>query len=157
MSNAVATPIRDEYIEPLDDAINEGLGMLELDTTAAPADVIEKMQAYVDDLLAQAVPPTDDMPSLRLGALWGYQVVRQYGWKWVGIEWDDAAAEEPAICVASPNDWFCVPPLMFIDRIITRRNINHTTGQNENTIKQLFEMLDGIEGNPPKNKYQVLA
>jgi len=157
MSHAVATPIRDEYIEPLDDAINEGLELLGLDIKAAPAEVIEKMQDYVDDLLAQEDPPTDDLPSLRLGALWGYQVVRAYGWRWVGVEWDDAATEEPAICVASPEDWYCIPPLMFVDRIISRRNINHTTGENENTITQLFEMLDGIEDNPPENKYQVLA
>ena len=157
MPNAVASPIRDEYIEPLDDAIAEGLELLELDAQAAPEDVIEKMQAYVDDLLSQDGPPDDDMPSLRLGALWGHTVVRRFGWKWVGLEWEGANTGEPAICVVSPEDWYCVPPLMFIDRIISRHNINHTSGENENTLAQLFNMLDGIEDSEPEGKYTILA
>jgi len=157
MSNVVVTPIRDEYIEPIEDAINEGLEMLGLDATAAPAAVIEKMHSYVDELLATDDPPADDMPSIRLGALWGHTVVRQYSWRWVGVEWDDAVADEPAICVVSPDDWYCIPPLILVDRIISRHNINHLTGQNENTIASLFDSLDGIEENPPADKYQILA
>jgi len=157
MSNAKATPIREDYVEPIADAISEGLEMLGLDATAAPGVVIETMQAYVDALLEQAAPPEDDMPAIRLGALWGQAVVRQYGWKWVGLEWDDATAQEPAICVASPSGWYCVPPLMFVDRIIGRHNINHITGANENTIAALFARLDDIEATEPVEKYRVLA
>ena len=158
MPTAFASPIRDEYIQPLDDAIAEGLELLGLEADATPPQVIEKMQAYVDDLLTQPDPPTDDMASLRLGALWGHTVVRQYDWKWVGITWAGGkTAEEPAICVVSPGDWYCVPPLMFIDRIISRHNMNHVSGENENTIKQTFDMLEGVEDNPPTEKYQILA
>lgn len=156
MSNSVATPIRDDYIEPLEDAIIDGLKMLSLGPTDTATTVITTMQSFVDALLASD-SPVEDMTSINLGALWGHAVVQQYGWQWLGIEWDDAPTEEPVICVVSPNNWYCVPPILFVDRIIGRHNINHISGESENTIAQLFEMLGGIEDNTPSDQYHLLA
>ena len=143
-----ATPLRDEFIDALHARQLEGQDLLPKPARhQVPDETVKSIAEYVDHLLAGNRPEKDlHEYALQLGALWGHMVEKAYGWRWQHLEFDD---ESQGIYLVSPHAWYRFPPLHFLNRILS--------GKNNNTVMDLFSMMDNIENNPPQKPYQIIA
>ncbi|MBR6402606.1 MAG: hypothetical protein IKS48_04405 [Eubacterium sp.] len=79
-----------------------------------------------------------------LGVLFGQLVCNSYGWKWRAV--GDSEGKN-YISIVSPNEYFCLFPLHYINKIVSEKNIG-LDGENDNTIILLYNMLAKVEEHP---------
>jgi hypothetical protein len=127
--------------------------MLKLDATSLTAaevvTAIDRCLVAMQQNTGPAVPEEDD-PAFTLGSLWGNQLVRELGWEWSIVTFEEHNDTE-AVGVFSPNRELAIYPLHFVWACL------------ENaapvTIKLAFEILtDGsrVPPLPPKSYENVM-
>jgi hypothetical protein len=80
-------------------------------------------------------------------------VAKEYNWSWKSI---DFGSDGSGIYLVSPQEYYCCPPLYFMNKILLGNN-KGLDGRNDNTVLLLFNMMDGIEKQKPLKNYQVLS
>lgn len=84
---------------------------------STPADIMEAINRYVADWQRGKRPPagvTDpDDSQYTLGALWGEQLVAQFGWQWVNVTFHEHG-DSQAFGVATPDRSLVVYPFHFL-------------------------------------------
>ena len=97
--------------------------LLNVDPAAdSPLDVMSKVNDAIVDLVFGRPTPAaqDENPHLLLGALWGAQMVRQFGWYWADVVIDDQFQE---VAVIAPQQEMIMFPFAFTDACINKQCI----------------------------------
>jgi hypothetical protein len=90
--------------------------MLGIDAAAlTPAQVVAAIDACLLAMQQHEGPvvPDDDDPAFTLGSLWGNQLVRQLGWQWAIVTFEEHDDTE-AVGVFSPDRSLAIYPLHFV-------------------------------------------
>lgn len=84
-----------------------------------------------------------------LSLLFGQALCNGYGWRWklLGEEGDCAFG------VVSPQGQYSHIPRLLFERILVQQNHYGADGENDNTIRLLYNMLDGIDSRPAPERY----
>lgn len=87
-----------------------------------PQSIIAKVNDSIVDLVFDRETPAadDENPDLLLGALWGAQLERQFGWYWADVVIDDQFNE---VAMISPKQEMIIFPLAFTGAIIAKQCI----------------------------------
>jgi hypothetical protein len=104
-------------------------------------DVVEKKTYH--SLIPDAYDDVEDA-TVALGVLFGQFVCDSYGWKWRAV---GDSEDKNYISIVSPNEYFCLFPLHYMNKIVSGENIG-LDGENDNTIILLYNMLANVEDNP---------
>ncbi|MEW7280371.1 hypothetical protein ABW636_17405 [Aquimarina sp. 2201CG1-2-11] len=148
------TELEIDLIEAIDAKEKECLELLAISENETPKEVVKIMRKYVDKLLSKSHTEENLREfAIKLGALWGKMVVKQYDWKWKYIDFGN---DIEGIYLVSPKKFYCCPPLYFLTKILLKENRGFD-GNNDNTIMLLFNMIDGIEIKKPKSNYQIIS
>lgn len=118
--------------------------------TDSPRAIVARVNEVMVDLVFEKATPVseDDNPDLLLGALWGTQMARQFGWYWADVIVDDQFNE---VAMISPNQEMIVFPFSFTSAILQRQCIC--------TVLLAFNMLledDQIGAIPPKTYDNIM-
>jgi len=82
---------------------------------------------------------------LMLGSLFGEALRKGYGWKWMEL---GKKEKDVTYYIVSPQDMFCCQPFLYIRRIMNEENPG-LNGENDNTVRLLYNMCEKMEDNPP--------
>lgn len=151
---AFISAVEKGVMDAIDEETAKALEILGVTGSESPKVIVQKMCDYVDKFLKgkhKAEEKNDTAVSL--GAAWGSAVVREYGWKWMTLGENE---EDNSYYVVSPKDYYCCPPIYFLNKIIQGKN-KGLDGKNDNTVMLLFNMLDGMDKEKPAEKYNVLT
>lgn len=88
-----------------------------------------------------------------LGVLFGHALCVGQQWKWKAL---GESAQHASFSVVSPKDNFSNAPMPYLLRILSGNNLN-VDGSNDNTVLLLYNMLEGIDRKPEKQKYYPMA
>lgn len=145
-------PISTNVMEAINEETAKANQMLGITDTESPKIIVQKMYDYVDKFLKVQHPAKEkNETAITLGAAWGSAIVREYGWKWMELGEND---EECSYYVVSPKDYYCCPPIYFLNKIIQEKN-KGVDGNNDNTVMLLFNMLSGMD--KASVKYNVIS
>ena len=91
-----------------------------LNETDSPQVVVDRIDRYLSKAQHSGELPYNDWHEFYapFGALWGEQIGRQYGWKWVNI-WLDENEGAPRYAVVSPDNSMVIYPFMHLRACIT--------------------------------------
>jgi hypothetical protein len=126
-------PLNTEELDEIARFSSEGISALGVDADDQPKSIITAIDLYVDkQRLNIQLASEDDYASLILSMafLWGNQVCRAHGWKWVMLVYGEGEAK----AIVSRNRACFVYPLHFFKDLID-------DPQRESTIILLFNML----------------
>lgn len=132
--------------------------MLSINENDSIKSIVEKIKIFVDVGLSMEKHSDKEIQNMTisLGCAWAVCVVKAYGWN---FRYLGSTPKDAGIYIVSPDERYCCPPLNFINKILTGKNIG-TNGKNDNTILLLFNILsqDNINlGKYEKDKYNVLS
>lgn len=108
--------------------------------------------------IVENILSTDTFPSIyeslddvavALGVLFGQALCIGYGWSWQEF---GNSKEDAVYGVVSPQKNFCIAPMNFLFKILSRNNIG-LDGKNDNTVLLLYNMLADIDKKPESTKY----
>ena len=152
-TNVKATDLDEETADAILEMIQESSNLLK-HAGETPKNIVRMMRERVDKLLKEE-HSDDELKeyAIQLGSLWGSAVVSAYAWSWKDLDFGDGTG---GIFVVSPNAYYCCAPLDFVYKILMKNNIG-LDGNNDNTVELLFNMMDGIEKQRPKDPYQVIS
>jgi hypothetical protein len=131
-----------ELADDLARFVGKGYALLQVDETAPPKTVVEKIHTFIDDVVngrrAIADPDEENAP-LALGVLLGQQFARELGWAWAHVRLDGWAS----IGVIDPEGRWIVTPLATVKDALARK-------PRGNTVLLGFNML--VAGNAPPSE-----
>lgn len=114
----------DQERRSLIDAVTEdAAALLDVDLLIdSPQAIVKKVNDAIVDVVFERPTPAseDENPHLVLGALWGAQMERQFGWYWADVEIDDTFNE---VAMISPNQEMIVFPFSFAQACIDKQCI----------------------------------
>ncbi len=148
------TNLEQDIVSALKEEQENCIQLLNISENNSPKEIVDKIRLYVDDLLEQN--HTEEQLTtyaITLGSMWGEMVVKEYGWQWKTLDFGDG---NESYYVVSKNNFYCTPPLYFINKILMGENAGFD-GNNDNTVLLLFNMLDNIEETAPSKNYQVIT
>ena len=138
----------EERLKLINSVISDAAALLSQDLEKdSPKEIMSKIYGVVVDLIFdKSTPiPTDDNPSVLLGALWGNQLARQFNWYWADVVIDDKYDDTAMI---SPNKEMIIFPFSFMRACLEKQCIC--------TVSLAFNMLlentlSGIRPNSYEN------
>lgn len=148
--NVSETAVNQDRLDKIADAVLEGARLLSLDPTLlTPAEIVVSLNDYVVNCQKDCNADKDDVWydwSIPLGALWGAQIVREFGWEWAQATLHDCG-DTTAFGVFSPDRAVVIYPMRFIFSCLW--------GQTPVTIRLAHSMLtDGDIPAFPAGAYQ---
>jgi hypothetical protein len=132
-----------------------GLRLLALDSAASPLQCVEAVETYVDKwhkpkpgILAKLFGGKPDVvqTALALGAVWGDQLSREFGWEWTCHQ----AEGQDLYCVASKDRSLAIFPTYFLKACLDSPAVDCTATLAFNMVKA------GAIPPLPSNGYQNL-
>ncbi len=136
-----------EDLGVLSGAAQEALEYLHLTGREEPKAVVQHLAAGVDELRKNPLSREEETRhAAMLGALFGTQVVRAYGWSWAQIG-DD---ERMAYAVVAPNKSVYLEPLQFVWQFLIDK-------EKDSTILLLFNMLANPQPGMQAGGYQFVS
>jgi len=95
------------------------LGM-DLERHSAKQIVTEVNDVIMELVFSEATPiPDSEQPDILLGCLWGSQMVRELGWSWANLQFEDYTE----VAVVSPSRDMAIYPFTFVGRCIAKQCI----------------------------------
>jgi hypothetical protein len=139
-----------ERIRLIKAVTNDAAGFLGVDpVNGSPDAIVQKIDATIVEMVfgrATSIP-ADEEPDLLLASLWGAQMVREFGWAWVDMQFDDGVDA----AVVSPERDMVIYPFTFVAECLAKRRIC--------TVELSFNMLVGRKAEmvfPPKSYEDVM-
>jgi hypothetical protein len=153
MSTIQERPLTVEEISEFEACSSQGLQNLGVnDPSVAPESIVQLVDSYVDKWQSggfaprkslfgrkSPVPDTVDV-ALGLGAVWGNQIVRRFGWEWTCLQQDG----QDFYCVVSQDRGWVIFPTYFIKSCLDNPQVDCTAMLSFNMM-----MAGSIPENPP--------
>lgn len=150
-------PLSDRLREKIESTFQAGVEMLGISDPEDGEVIAQAVKEAVDRILETGKYPEGcgslSDAAVTLGVLFGQSLCIGRGWSW---EMFGSSAEKAAYGVVSPERNFSNAPGSYLLRILRGKNIG-LDGQNDNTVMLLYNMLEGIDGNPEEKLYFPLA
>lgn len=157
------SPLDSQTQSLLDICVEDGLKFFGLTAADRPEAVIAAVDQYVYDWQRGALPAerkldAEEAPYL-LGALWGQQFVRQFGWRWVNITFlTQGNVSAPG--VVSPEAALVVYPIHFVIGCLQNPTVDGTLALAFNLLaagqaggvgaRSYFNLMDGVQRVVPR-------
>ena len=113
--------LNDKILEGLVGCAGDGRRLLGVTTSATSKEIT----GAINESLRQCqkghwpeIDPNDDL-CLMLGSLWGQQLVREFGWLWIGVEVQNRGSDRH-VGVASPDRSYIIYPFRFVEDCLTK-------------------------------------
>jgi len=150
-------PLRDDTTEALRAEVERGTKLLAVSPDDDPAVIVAAVDACVYDWQCGQKPPesvldAEDAP-FTLGAVWGQQLVRAFGWEWVTITFHEHG-DTTAPGVLAPDRALAVYPIHFIMGCLQDSSVDATILLAFNMLKagtlapttpgSYFNLMDGV-------------
>jgi hypothetical protein len=141
----------------LREEIDAGARLLGVSPDDDPAKIVSAVDAFVFDWQCGDHPPesvldAEDAP-FRMGALWGEQLVRAFGWEWAMVTFHEHG-NSTAPAVLSPDRSLAVYPIHFImgclqdptvdTTILLAFNMLKADTVGDTTPGSYFNLMDGV-------------
>ena len=131
------SPTDPERMRLIEAVSNEAAAYLGVDPMSDnPASIVKAVDAAIVRIVfGEAVPiPESEEKDLVLGALWGAQMVREFGWSWADMRF----GETLDVAVVSPARDMAIYPFTFVTDCIAKRRVC--------TVELSFNMLRERKG-----------
>lgn len=104
-----------ELRDNIDGGAADAAGLLGLSTTTAAEEIVRSIDEFIFAWQKGERPPVDPHQELSftLGSLWGSQLVRELGWQWGAVTFNDTA-DANAVGVFSPDRSLAIYPFHFV-------------------------------------------
>jgi hypothetical protein len=147
-------PFPESTAEALREEIADGTKLLGVSPDDDPAKIVAAVDAFVFDWQCGDHPPAsvldaEDAP-FRMGAVWGEQLVRAFGWEWAMVKFHEHG-DTTAPGVLSPDRALAVYPIHFIMGCLQDSTV-------DTTILIAFNMLaaGSIDGSTPGSYFNLM-
>lgn len=135
MSNFQERPLTDTEKSEFSRCTAEAMRNLSInDFRSTPEEIVRSVDSFVDNWQDEkrqqrkkwfgrkpALPDTIDV-ALGLGAVWGNQIVRKFGWNWTCLQADG----KDLYCIVSPDGAWVIYPTYFIKACLDNPNVDCT-------------------------------
>ena len=150
-------PFPESTAAALREEVDAGSRLLGVSADDDPAKIVAAVDAFVFDLQCGEHPPesvldAEDAP-FRMGAVWGEQLVRAFGWEWAMVTFHEHG-DSTAPAVLSPDRSLAVYPIHFImgclqdptvdTTILIAFNMLAASTIDSTTPGSYFNLMDGV-------------
>ncbi len=145
--------LEENVAELIKNTHNEALELFNITDSLDNESVAEQVRFHVDNIISSGIFPEKygniEDAAVALGVLFGQTLCDYYGWKWMSL---GQKKDTASVFVVSPENYFCHPPMYYIQRIINGKNLGED-GRNHNNIIENFKRFSDVDSQPNEKKY----